>query len=258
MKIQIYADGADYDGILRAAANPRISGFTTNPTLMRKSGVKDYATFARSILKELKDRRPDTNISLEVFADDVVGMIDQGMAIHRWALEVGYRAFVKVPITNTANILSTEVIHYLTQRGVPVNITAVFTPEQVAAVLSSLTPTTPTIISVFAGRIADVGVDPKRIMRECIAETKTSDLHRFGSIYETHNIKFLWASPREVYNLIDADECGADIITMTNDLIAKMDNFGKTLDQYSLETVKMFYKDAKDSGYTIDMSKEVL
>lgn len=241
---EIYADGADFRGILVAAENPRVTGFTTNPTLMRAAGITDYQQFAKEIMRELKVRRPETNISLEVFADDYQGMVSQARTIHAWAQEIGYLAYIKIPITNTLGVSSVDVIQTLTAAGIPCNITAVFTSTQVREILPAITATTPTIISVFCGRIADTGYDPVKMMRRCIVQAKNSR-------YAQHRIKFLWASPREIYNYIQAVNTHTDIITMTPDLIKKLSGLEKDLHQFSLETVQMFARDAQTSHYTI-------
>ena len=252
MRIQIYADGADIDGIITAANNPYVTGFTTNPTLMRKAGIADYKQFAQDAMLRLHQLRPDTNISLEVFADDAEGMIMQARQINAWAADIGYMAYVKIPITTTNGESTFDVVKLLTGMGVPCNITAVFTPGQVEHILGAIDATTPTIISVFAGRIADAGVNPVRVMGQCIAEARKTDPLRFGSYYDTHKIKFLWASTREIYNLIQADEVGCDIITLTPDLIKKREKLGANLTDVSLDTVKMFYNDACASRYMIE------
>lgn len=242
---EIYADGADLTGILAATTNPAITGFTTNPSLMRQAGITNYEEFATTILRELKVRRPDTNISLEVFADDADNMIRQAKTIYKWSQAAGYPVYVKIPITNTAGDSTAPVIQALTHAGIPCNITAVFTVAQVRAVLPAIAPTTPTIISVFCGRIADAGRDPVQILRDCMVEARSTS-------YQNHQIKFLWASPREAYNYVQACEVGCDIITMTPDLIKKVSGLGKDLTQFSLDTVKMFYNDAVASQYTIE------
>jgi len=252
MRIEIYADGADMNGIVSTATNPAITGFTTNPTLMRKAGVTNYEEFAKDVMQRLKYLRPDTNISLEVFADDHAGMVTQAQWIHKWARYVGYMAYVKIPITNTLGYYSFETIKTLTGIGIPCNITAVCSPCQVHDILPAIDANTPTIISVFAGRIADSGINPVGIMRDCLTLLKESNPLHYGSYYATHKIKLLWASPREAYNVIQADEIGCDIITLTDDLIKKLKKVGVSLTDVSLDTVNMFYNDAKASGYTIE------
>lgn len=241
--IDIYADGADYKGIIEFARNPAIKGFTTNPTLMKAAGVTNYQEFAKEIISDLKHVRPDTNISLEVFADDYEGMYTQAKKIAEWGAAADYTVYVKIPVTNTKGETSYELIKKLSSEGVLVNVTAIFTPEQTAKVLESLDRTTPSIVSIFAGRIADAGVDPEFKMTECM---------RQKSEHPRPHAKFLWASTREVFNLIQAERIGCDIITMTHDHLKKMVNIGKDLDQYSLDTVNMFYNDAKASGFRID------
>lgn len=253
MRIEIYADGADMNGIVSAANNPTITGFTTNPTLMRKAGVTDYKAFACDAMQRLKYLRPDTNISLEVFADDHAGMVHQAQEIHRWAKDIGYMAYIKIPITNTLGYYSFETIKTLTSIGIPCNITAVCTVWQIENILDAIDANTPTIISVFAGRIADAGIDPVFVMRQCVSRLRESDVHQYGSYYATHKIKLLWASPREVFNVIQADDAGCDIITLTDALLKKLKHtVGVSLPNVSLDTVKMFYDDAKASGYTIE------
>lgn len=241
---EIFADGADFSGIVDMATNPNVTGFTTNPTLMRAAGVANYRDFALDIMTTLKSKRPETNISLEVFADDIDGMIKQAKIIHQWSCDIGYTAYVKIPITNTQGISTYPVIENLSREGIRCNITAVFTPNQVDHILPAIVESTPTIISVFCGRIADAGQDPVRTMQDCMTLSKNAK-------YQRHQLKFLWASPREVYNYVQANEINCDIITMPPDLIKKMANLNKDLKQFSLETVQMFYRDAMASQYTI-------
>jgi transaldolase len=232
LKVKIFADGADLAGIVKMAKNPLVKGFTTNPTLMRKAGVADYESFARQVLEAV----PDQPVSFEVFADDFRSMIDQGRVIASWGRNVN----VKVPVSNTAGQFAGEVIRTLSGEGVVLNVTAIFTVEQVAAVAEALDPATPAIISVFAGRIADTGVDPVPHMRACLEALRSRP-----------KAELLWASPRELLNIIQADEVGCHIITVTNDVIAKLDLVGKDLLEYSRETVQMFYRDALGAGYEI-------
>jgi transaldolase len=231
-KVKIYADGADKNSLLELYKNPLISGFTTNPTLMKKAGIKDYKAFALEILSVIKDRP----ISFEVFSDDFHEMKRQALEIASW----GNNIYVKIPITNTRNESSIPLIQSLSESGVKVNVTAVFTLEQVESAIHALNKNTPSIISVFAGRIADTGVNPVNIMRLSLALCK-----------DYSNIELLWASPRELYNIIEADNVGCHIITVSHDLLSKIDLFGKDLNEFSLETVKMFYNDAKNAGYTL-------
>ena len=232
LRVKIFADGADLDGIVRMAANPLIKGFTTNPTLMRKAGVGDYEKFARQVLEAV----PDRPVSFEVFADDFPEMIRQAKVIASWGRNVN----VKIPVTNTRRKFAGSVIRQLSEAGVKLNVTAVLTVEQVKQIAEHLVPETPAIISVFAGRIADTGVDPVPIM-QAAREALTS--HPRAAL--------LWASPRELLNIFQADEVGCHIITATNDVLAKLSLVGKDLDDYSLETVQMFRRDAVAAGYEI-------
>lgn len=232
LKIKIFADGADLEGMKAMAAKPWIKGLTTNPTLMRKAGVTDYAAFARQVL----DAIPDKPISFEVFADDPDEMIEHGRVIGSWGPNVN----VKIPVTNTAGQFMGAPISALSKAGVVVNVTAIMTPGQVEAVAEALDPGTPAIVSVFAGRVADTGRDPVPLMSACLEVLKTRP-----------KAELLWASPRELLNIIQADAMGCHIITVTNDLLAKLGGLGKDLDQFSLETVRMFEGDAKAAGYTI-------
>lgn len=232
LKVKIFADGADLAGIAKMAKNPRIKGFTTNPTLMRKVGVTDYETFAKQVLEIV----PELPVSFEVFADDFRSMIDQGRVIASWGRNVN----VKVPVTNTKGEFAGEVIRTLSREGVVLNMTAIFTVEQTKAVAEALDPATPAIISVFAGRIADTGIDPVPHMRAC-----------GEALRDRPKAELLWASPRELLNVFQADEIGCKIITVTNDVIAKLDLVGKNLDEYSRETVQMFYRDASDARFEI-------
>ena len=232
LKVKLFADGADLDGLMAMYREPYIQGFTTNPTLMRKAGILDYEAFARSVLAAI----PDRPISLEVFADEREEMEAQALTIASWGPNVN----VKIPVTNTKGEFCGELIRSLCARNVSVNVTAVFTLEQVRKIASVLNPGVPAIVSVFAGRIADAGVDPVPLMRE--AKSILSVLPK---------AELLWASPREILNVIQADDSGCDIITATNDILAKLKYLGKDLDQFSLETVRMFYNDAKSANYRI-------
>jgi transaldolase len=236
LKIKIFADGADIDGIIQMSRNPLIKGFTTNPTLMRKAGVVDYEAFARQIIAAV----PDHPVSFEVFADDFDQMIEQGRTIASWGKNVN----VKVPVTDTNGNFSRRVIETLSGEGIVLNITAVMTLDQVRAIAKAQNPETTSIVSVFAGRIADTGVDPVPHMRACL---KLLGGHPKAAL--------LWASPRELLNIFHADEVGAHIITVTNDVLAKLALVDKDLDQYSRETVQMFYRDATAAGFKIAASK---
>jgi len=209
-----------------------IKGFTTNPTLMKKAGVTSYTEFAKKAVQEI----PDLPISFEVFADEFDRMEKEALILSGY----GKNVFVKIPITNAKGESSVPLIKRLSEQGVNLNVTAIFTIEQVKSVLAVLSDNTQNIISVFAGRIADAGVDPEDIMKETAALCKEK-----GAMS-------LWASCREVFNIIQADRCGVDIVTVTNDLLAKTSNFGKDLEQFSLETVQMFERDGKSLGFSIE------
>lgn len=234
LKVKLFADGADLDSMLELYKNPNIKGFTTNPTLMRKVGIRDYEVFARQVLKEI----PDRPVSFEVFADEHSEMLSQARKIASWGSNVN----VKIPVTNTQGKFSGPIIRELAKEGVQLNITAVFTTEQVKEIAQNLSAETPAIVSVFAGRIADSGLDPIPIMKDCVNILK--DLPK---------AELLWASPREFLNIIQADGVGCHIITATPDVLAKLDLLGKDLNEFSLETVQMFYKDAQAAGYKINI-----
>ena len=233
LKIKIYADGADINDMLVQLKNPLVKGFTTNPTLMRKAGVTDYKKFALEAIKVIKN----LPISFEVFADDPVSIYDQAKTISSWGKNVN----VKIPITTSSGDNIYDVIRRLSHEGIQLNITAILTLEQVRKTTECLNKNNFSIISIFAGRIADSGIDPKEIMKE--SKLYLKDLPKAN---------ILWASPRQALNILEAEEVGADIITITPDLLKKADNFGKSLQQFSLETVQMFYNDAKKAGYKID------
>lgn len=232
LKIRLFADGADKQGMLDMLAKPYIKGFTTNPTLMRKAGVQDYEAFAKDILSSIKDHP----ISFEVFSDDFSEMEIQAEKIKSW----GANVYVKIPITNTKGEPSYKLISNLTKKGVKLNVTAVFTLDQVRETVKALIGGAPAVISVFAGRIADTGTDPMPLMREA----KTI-------IGGQPGIELLWASPRELLNIIQANECGTDIITATNDILEKLKFLEKDLSEFSKETVQMFYNDASKAGYKL-------
>jgi transaldolase len=231
-KISFYADGADLNEIRNLRLNPLVKGFTTNPTLMRLAGIKNYLEFARDAIQVVTP----LPISLEVFGDNETEMIRQAMILHN----LGENVFVKIPVTNSMGLSSSKVLTTLNAEGVKLNITAVFTIEQVIEVSNSLANDTPAIISVFAGRIADAGVDPVQIMQMAKSYIKNQA-----------NQKLLWASPREILNVIQAQKCECDIITMTPDLWKKIPLLGKDLNHYSLETVQMFLRDAQTSMFSI-------
>mgnify|MGYP000561555633 CR=1 FL=1 len=231
-RIKIFADGADKAGMLEMYRNPMIAGFTTNPTLMRKAGVKNYVAFARDILSCI----PDKPISFEVFSDDFHEMERQARLIAGW----GNNVYVKVPVTNTRGESSISLIRRLTEAGVKLNVTAMMTFEQVQEVTPALAGGPGAFVSVFAGRIADSGRDPIPIMRQCLDYLRAYP-----------EVQLIWASPREVLNVVQADEIGCHIITVTNDLIKKLVLIGKDLNEFSLDTVKMFYEDARQAGYSL-------
>ena len=236
LKIKLFADGADLDGIKEMAANPLIKGFTTNPTLMRKAGITDYKAFARQVLAAVTDRP----VSFEVFDDDFEQMERQALEIASWGENVN----VKIPVTNTKGQFCGPLIKNLSTQGVKLNVTAIMTLDQVRSVTENLAPETPAIVSVFAGRIADTGRDPVPVMAESVTVLKARP-----------RAELIWASPRELLNVFQADEIGCHIITATNDILKKLPLVGKDLTAYSLETVEMFYKDARAAGFTIDLTE---
>ncbi len=232
LRTRLFADGADLDTIVAMAKYPWIKGFTTNPTLMRKAGVLDYADFARKVVRAV----PHHPVSFEVFADDLREMRAQARVIARWGRNVND----KLPETNTRGEFTGDLIRQLSAEGIALNITAVMTPEQVRGIARALDPAAPAIVSVFAGRIADTGVDPLPVMIDCLRILRTRPA-----------AQLLWASPRELLNVVQADEIGCHIITATADILNKLGLFGKDLLTYSLETVKMFRDDAAAAGYAI-------
>jgi transaldolase len=232
-RIKIFADGASLPALLELAKSPDIAGFTTNPTLMRKAGVTDYQAFAREALGAIRDRP----ISFEVFADDHPEMNRQARAIATW----GKNVYVKIPITNTKGESSIGLIRELTTSGVKVNVTAICTLAQVQDTAQALKGGAPSVVSVFAGRIADTGRDPVPLMKAALEMCTQAD----------PAIELLWASPRELLNLVQAAEVGCQIITVTHDLLAKLPLIGKDLGEFSLDTVKMFFRDAADAGYRL-------
>jgi len=232
LKIKIFADGADYESMMALYAEPYIKGFTTNPTLMRKAGIGDYEAFGRKIL----DPIPDRPISLEVFADDFESMEKQARIIASWGSNVN----VKIPVTNTKGEFSGKLIRRLSSDGIALNVTALLSLNQVARVAEALDENTPAIVSVFAGRVADTGVDPVPLMTEALKLLKSRP-----------SAELLWASPRELLNIFQADQIGTHIITVTHDLLKKLANVGYDLEAFSLDTVKMFYNDALASRFSI-------
>lgn len=232
-RIKIFADGASVPSIVESSKDPRIAGFTTNPTLMRKDGVTDYRAFAKEVLGIIKTKP----ISFEVFADEFPEMKRQALEIKTW----GENVYVKIPITNTKGQTSIPLVRELSQSGVKLNVTALCTVDQVRETASALKGGAPSVVSVFAGRVADTGRDPVPHMRESLGICRAAD----------KNIELLWASPRELLNIIQAAEVGCDIITVTPDLLKKLALVGKDLGQYSLETVQMFFRDAQAAGYVL-------
>lgn len=232
LRVKIFADGADKKSILELARNPRIQGFTTNPTLMRKAGITDYESFARELIEAI----PNLPFSFEVFSDDFEEMEHQALRIASW----GQNVYVKVPITNTRGQSAAPLVSRLTREGVQVNVTAIMTLSQVEAVLPYLQHGPPSYISIFAGRIADTGVDPLPIL--CAALNR---IRAYGQI------ELIWASPRELLNIVQADSLGCHIITVTHDLLKKLPLLGRDLDDFSLDTVKMFRDDAVSAGYSL-------
>ena len=232
LNVKLFADGANKEGMLEMYANPIISGFTTNPTLMKIAGVEDYKSFALDILSLIKDKP----ISFEVFSDDYKDMKRQAMDIASWAENV----YVKIPITNTKAEPSVNLIDTLSSTGVKVNVTAIMTVKQVESVLPALSKGPGGYISVFAGRIADTGIDPLPLMSEVV------DLLRNYS-----NVELIWASPRELFNIVQANSIGCHIITATNNILSKLHTLGKDLTDFSLETVRMFHSDAVSANYRL-------
>tara|TARA_B110000027_G_scaffold133754_1_gene163170 strand:+ start:1016 stop:1738 length:723 start_codon:yes stop_codon:yes gene_type:complete len=234
LKIKIFADGADLESIKDLNTLNYIKGFTTNPSLMKKAGIKDYKGFAIKLLSEIKNKP----ISFEVFSDDIIEMEKQAEEIASWGKNVN----VKIPITNTKNVPTTELIRKLSSKGITCNVTAIFTTKQIEDVVQALDKTTPAILSVFAGRIADTGIDPDKIMKDSINFAKSKP-----------KSEILWASTRENLNIFQAEKIGCHIITVPHDLLKKLTNLGKNLEEFSLETVNGFYTDALSAGYNIKL-----
>jgi transaldolase len=232
LNVKIFADGADKEGILEMYAKTFIKGFTTNPTLMRKAGISDYRAFAKEILQAISDRP----ISFEVFSDEFQDMERQAMEIASW----GDNVYVKIPVTNTRGQPCYELVRKLTKSGVKVNVTALMTLDQVSDVVAVLDSETPSYVSVFAGRIADTGRDPVPLMAAAVEMLKTRP-----------KAELIWASPRELLNIFQADTLGCHVITVTNDTLKKLVLIGRDLHDYSLETVKMFFEDAKGAGFEL-------
>ena len=232
LRVQIFADGADIEGIRTLRSNPLIKGFTTNPTLMKQAGIKDYLKFSKEVIKVI-DGLP---ISLEVFSDDFAEMKTQALKLSA----LGSNVNVKVPITNTKSESSSKLVSELAKEGVSLNVTALFTLKQVDDTVAALQGSRKSYISVFAGRIADAGVDPMPIMEGALQLMRSEK-----------QLELIWASPREVLNIVQADQIGCHVITVTHDLLKKLSGLGKDLTQFSLETVAMFANDAKNAGYTL-------
>lgn len=232
LKVRIFADGADLPGMLEMYRLPHIKGFTTNPTLMRKAGIADYETFAREVIAAI----PNRPISFEVFSDDFAEMEAQALEIRSWGENVN----VKIPVTNTKGEFAGNLIRRLSAAGVPLNVTALMTVDQVEAVVTNLQGSGPAFVSLFAGRIADTGRDPLPMVERSVSIVN----RRPGT-------ELIWASPRELLNIFQADALGCHVITVTNDILKKLDNVGKDLDQFSLETVEMFRADALKAGFEI-------
>ncbi len=232
IRTRIFADGANLDGMLALAKDPRIQGFTTNPTLMNQAGITDYEGFAQELVGQITSHP----ISFEVFADEPEEIRRQARKISSWADNV----YVKIPVTTTSGEPLTELVRELASDGTKVNVTAMFTLEQVRAITAAVADGAPSYLSIFAGRIADAGTDPIPLMREAIEIMAGAP-----------RAECIWASPREVLNLVQADSVGCHIITMTPDLLKKLDGLGKDLAQFSLETVQMFFKDAAAAGFKL-------
>jgi transaldolase len=232
IKIKIFADGADFSGIVNYNKKKFIKGLTTNPSLMKKSGVKNYTTFAKKILK-IVNKKP---ISFEVFSDEFEGMYNQAKKIASW----GNNVYVKIPVTNTKGVGSYKLIKKLSNENIKLNVTAIFTEDQVKKVINSLNPEVKSIISIFAGRIADTGENPEFLIKKTLKLLK-----------KNKNCEILWASTRELYNILSASSIGCHIITVPNNILDKLNLFGYNLKNYSLETVKEFYRDAKKAGFVI-------
>ena len=232
LRVKVFADGADLEGMLALARDGRIAGFTTNPTLMRGAGITDYRAFAREVLAAI----PDRSISFEVFSDDLDEMERQAREIASW----GEHVYVKVPVSTTAGVSTGPLIRTLSRAGVKLNVTALMTLEQVKDVAGHLAGGAPSYVSVFAGRVADTGRDPVPLMAACVEALKPQP-----------QIELIWASPRELLNVFQADAIGCHVITVTHDVLKKLALVGKDLDRYSLETVKMFRSDAVAAGFSL-------
>ena len=232
LKVKIFADGADKAGMLEMYSKPFVKGLTTNPTLMKKAGITDYRAFCKDILTFIKDKP----LSFEVFSDDFSEMERQALEIASW----GENVYVKIPVTNTKQETCYALVKKLANQKVKLNVTALMTLDQVSNVVASLDPNVSSYVSVFAGRVADTGYDPVPMMAKAVGLLKAAPAS-----------ELIWASPRELLNIFQADDIGCHVITVTNDILKKLSLVGYDLDQYSLDTVKMFYKDAVDAGYRL-------
>ncbi len=232
LTIQLFADGADIKAMTELYKSGKVKGFTTNPSLMRKAGISDYPGFSKEVLKAI----PDMSVSFEVFSDDLEGMEADARVIHSW----GKNVYVKIPVSNTKGESTASLIKKLAAEGVQLNVTAILTLPQVEEVCGALTSGVASIVSIFAGRIADTGVDPQPLMRDALKVCRKLD-----------KCELLWASTRELINLHQAQDCGCDIITVTPDILKKLDMHGKDLNQLSLDTVKMFRADALAAAFKI-------
>ena len=232
LKVKIFADGADKAGMLEMYEKPYIKGLTTNPTLMKKAGIKDYRDFCKDILSSIKDKP----LSFEVFADDFSEMEKHALEIASW----GGNVYVKIPVTNTKKETCYNLVQKLARQKVKLNVTAIMTLSQVRDVVNSLDPNVPSYVSIFAGRIADTGYDPVPLMAAAVEQLKIAPA-----------AELIWASPRELLNIFQADDIGCQVITVTNDILKKLSLVNYDLNEYSLDTVKMFYKDAVEAGYKL-------
>jgi len=232
LNIKIYADGANVEEMVEADKNNLVDGFTTNPTLMAKAGITNYLEFAEEVLSSIKEK----SISFEVFSDEIDEMYDQALKLKN----LGENVYVKIPVSNTKSEYTYDLINSLSNEGVKLNVTALFTKDHIEKVYDSLNKNTQSIISIFAGRIANAGIDPEPTME-----------YASGLVAENNSIETLWASSREVFNIIQAERTGTDIITLAPNLLSGMKDLGKNLDDFSLDTVKMFYKDATEAGFSL-------
>ncbi|QWD11283.1 transaldolase [Polynucleobacter paneuropaeus] len=232
LKVKIFADGADKAGMLEMYSKPFVKGLTTNPTLMKKAGITDYRAFCKDILTFIKDKP----LSFEVFSDDFSEMERQALEIASW----GENVYVKIPVTNTKQETCYALVKKLANQKVKLNVTALMTLDQVSNVVASLDPNVSSYVSVFAGRVADTGYDPVPMMAKAV-----------GILKDAPASELIWASPRELLNIFQAEDIGCHVITVTNDILKKLSLVGYDLDQYSLDTVKMFYKDAVDAGFKL-------